>query len=300
MTGGRACGYLIAGYDMEAAPARAGLHLVATPIGNLKDITIRALEILSGVDVILCEDTRVSRRLLERYAIKTPLLAYHEHNSERVRPRVLARLEAGEAIALISDAGTPLVSDPGFKLVRAACDQGSYVSAAPGASAGILALTLSGLPPERFMFCGFLPSKQGARRKALEQARAAPASLIFFESPKRLPRSLADMSDVLGNRSAAIARELTKIHEEVRRGTLAELAEHYAAAGSPRGEVVIVTGPPQSRPQINLDEVLLHKLKAGSVRDAAAEAARLCGVSKKTAYARALELKNPDMKRSGP
>ena len=283
--------YRIAGKDMEAAPLRAGLHLVATPVGNLKDITIRALETLSRADLILCEDTRVSRKLLERYSIKTPLLAYHEHNSQRLRPRILEKLEAGETIALISDAGTPLVSDPGYKLVRSACEKGIFVTALPGASASLLALTLSALPPDRFMFCGFLPSRQGARRVALEAVKTAPASLIFFESPKRLARSLTDMTEILGNRPAAIARELTKIHEELRRGDLAGLAAHYAASGPPKGEVVIVTGPPLLAPQLSLDEVLLEGLETLSLRDAAAEAARLCKVSKKEAYSRALELK---------
>lgn len=284
-------GYRIAGQDMEAAHLRAGLHLVATPVGNLKDITIRALETLSGANMILCEDTRVSRKLLERYSIKATLLAYHEHNSQRMRPRILARLQAGEAIALISDAGTPLVSDPGYKLVRAALEQEIYVTALPGASATVLALTLSGLPPDRFMFCGFLPSKQGARRSALEMVKTAPASLVFFESPRRLAKSLGDMAQILGNRPAAIARELTKIHEELRRGDLAGLAAHYDESGAPKGEVVIVTGPPLPAPQIGLDEVLHAALKTLSVRDAAAEAARLCGIGKKQAYARALELK---------
>lgn len=274
----------------EAPRLMPGLYLVSTPIGHLKDITIRGLETLAAADVILCEDTRVSRKLTARYGIKTPLSAYHEHNADRVRASVLARLAAGEALALISDAGTPLISDPGFKLVRAARAAGHQVTAVPGASAPMTALTLSGLPVGRFCFAGFLPGKRAARRNELTLMALVPATLIFFESPKRLAASLADMADVLGSRPAAIARELTKMHEEIRTETLDELAAHYAAAGAPKGEIVIVIGPPDSEPGVDLDEALTDLLRTMSLRDAATEAARLAGVSRKQAYGRGLEL----------
>ncbi len=283
--------YKIAGNILKSRRQGSGLYLVATPVGNLGDISIRALETLAGVDLVLCEDTRITRRLTERYAITTPLQAYHEHNAEKMRPVIIRRIRSGAAIALVSDAGTPLVSDPGYKLVRSLIEEKLFVTSMPGASAPVLALTLSGLPPDRFLFCGFLPPKSAARRKALEQVRTSPASLIFFESPKRLPAALDDMAQILGQRPAAIARELTKLHEELRRDTLGNLAEHYARAGAPKGEIVIVTGPPLTIPELDLDTVLKNALIKLSVRDAAAEAAQLCDVARKTAYARALELK---------
>ncbi len=209
-------------------PAHAlepGLHLVATPIGNLGDITLRALWVLRGVDRILCEDTRVTGRLLARFGITTPLEAYHDHNADRVRPLALAALRGGERLALVSDAGTPLVSDPGFKLVRAALEEGLPVTAAPGPSAAIDALILSGLPPDAFLFAGFLPPRAAARRKALAAWRELPATLIFYEGPSRLAAALADLRETLGDRPAAIARELTKRHEEIRRGSLSALAD---------------------------------------------------------------------------
>ncbi len=283
--------YRIAGGMLKSARRQGGLYLVATPVGNLGDITIRALETLAGVDLVLCEDTRITRRLTERYAITTPLQAYHEHNAKKMRPRIIERIKSGAAVALVSDAGTPLVSDPGYKLVRALIKEKLFVTSLPGASAVMLALTLSGLPPDRFLFCGFLPPKSAARRSALEQVRACPASLVFFESPKRLSVSLNDMAQILGKRQAAIARELTKLHEELLRGTLDSLAEHYAGAGAPKGEIVIVTAPPLAVPELELDTVLRNALAKLSVRDAAAEAAQLCDVARKTAYARALELR---------
>jgi len=267
----------------------AGLHLVATPIGNLGDITLRALWVLRSVDRILCEDTRVTGRLLARFGIVTPLDPYHEHNAERARPLALAALRRGERLALVSDAGTPLVSDPGFKLVRAVLDEGLPVTAAPGPSAVIDALILSGLPPDAFLFGGFLPARATARRKALAAWRALPATLIFYEGPSRLAQSLAAMREALGDRQAAICRELTKRHAEVRRGSLSALAAHYRAA-PPRGEVVVVVGPPE--PEVaniaDIDHRLDEKLARLSVRDATAELAAETGIARRALYERAL------------
>ena len=224
-----------------------GLHLVATPIGNLGDITLRALWVLRHVDRILCEDTRVTARLLARHGIDKPLDPYHDHNADRVRPGILDALRRGGKMALVSDAGTPLVSDPGFKLVRDAVAEDLPVTAAPGPSAMLTALILSGLPPDRFLFGGFLPPRRAARRRALGEWRSLPATLIFFEGPSRLAAALADMAETLGERSAAVARELTKRHEEIRRGRLGALAEHYRDAGPPRGETVDCRRPTGDR-----------------------------------------------------
>ncbi|MFN4089998.1 MAG: 16S rRNA (cytidine(1402)-2'-O)-methyltransferase, partial [Alphaproteobacteria bacterium] len=219
-----------------------GLHLVATPIGNLEDITLRALRVLREADLVACEDTRHTGRLLRHYGIAAKLVPYHDHNADEARPRLLRRLADGGKLALVSDAGTPLVSDPGFKLVRAARAQGSRVTAVPGACAAIVALQLSGLPPDRFLFAGFLPPRRAARRATLEELRAVPATLIFYEGPSRLAGALADMRDVFGDRPAAVARELTKLFEEVRAETLGELAAVYGAAPA-KGEVVVLVGP---------------------------------------------------------
>jgi 16S rRNA (cytidine1402-2'-O)-methyltransferase len=266
-----------------------GLHLVATPIGNLGDITLRALWVLRGVNRILCEDTRVTGRLLGRFGITTPLDAYHDHNADRVRPLALAALRRGDRLALVSDAGTPLVSDPGFKLVRAALDEGLPVTAAPGPSAAIDALILSGLPPDAFLFAGFLPPRAAARRKALATWREVPATLIFYEGQSRVAAALADMRDVLGDRPATIGRELTKRHEEIRRGLLSSLAAHYRGE-PPRGEVVIVVGPAEAAAPatVDLDELLDAKLARLSLRDAVAELATETGLARRVLYDRAL------------
>ena len=286
-------GYRIGACEMNAPPPAPGLYLVPTPIGHLKDITLRALEVLAGADVIWCEDTRVSGTLLRHYGIGTPLRAYHDHNAARMRPRLLAQLAKGEAVALISDAGMPLISDPGFKLVRAAIEAGHDVHGLPGPSAPLVALSLSGLPGDRFLFAGFTPARQAARRRAMEAVKSCPASLIFFESARRLAAALADMATVLGPRPAAVARELTKRFEEVRRGRLDELAAHYAEAGAPKGEIVIIVGPPENGDNAEvLDDVLTELLAAGvRVRDAAGMAARRCAVPRQKAYARALALR---------
>ncbi len=272
-----------------------GLYLVATPIGNAADITLRALDILKRADVVACEDTRLTGKLLARHGIRARLTPYHDHNAERARPALLERLSRGDSVALVSDAGTPLLSDPGYKLVKACRDSGLAVTAAPGASAAVTALILSGLPTDRFLFAGFLPPKQAARTKALIELASVPATLVFFESPARLAASLADMAKVLGARPAAIARELTKLYEELRRGTLAELAEHYAKSGAPKGEVVVVVGGPiaPARPQAaDLDERIRQALAQESVRDAASRVAAETGLPRRDVYARALALAN--------
>jgi 16S rRNA (cytidine1402-2'-O)-methyltransferase len=278
---------------LQAGPA-GRLLLVATPIGNAQDITLRALEALREADVIACEDTRVTARLLAIHRIERPLIAYHEHNAARMRPAILERLAKGESVALVSDAGTPLVSDPGYKLVRAAIDAGAAVTALPGPSSVLTALLLSGLPSDRFLFAGFLPSKAGARREALQELARVPATLVLFESANRRAESLADMAEVLGPRPAAMARELTKHFEEVRRDSLPALAAHYREAGPPKGEVVVVIGPPDRAAEAvddaALDAALADALRQMSVRDAAAAVATATGRSRREVYARALAL----------
>jgi 16S rRNA (cytidine1402-2'-O)-methyltransferase len=276
----------------KSSEAPPGLTIVATPIGNRNDVTLRALAVLGAVDVVACEDTRVTARLLAMHGLKARLLPYHEHNAERMRPQLLARLAAGERVALVSDAGMPLVSDPGYKLVRAAIAAGLPVTAAPGPSAVLAALVLSGLPSDRFLFAGFLPAKAGPRRAELAALAAVPATLVFFETAPRLAASLADMAAALGPRSAAVARELTKLHEEVRRAPLAELAAHYETAGPPRGEIVVVVGPPAApaAAAVDLDAALRQALAGASLRDAVAEVAAATGRPRREVYRRALAL----------
>ena len=270
-----------------------GLYIVATPIGNLGDVTLRALQTLAAVDVILAEDTRVSRRLLGRYEIDTPLIAYHEHNAAEMRPRVLSMLGNGQAIALISDAGTPLISDPGYKLVIECVSAGVRVRSLPGPSAVLTALTTAGLPTDRFFFEGFLPAKSAARRKRANALASIPASIVFYEAPNRLPGMLADLAAELGPRPAAVLRELTKMFEETRRGSLAELAAHYAASEPPKGEIVAVVGPPSVQEGISaegLDREIEAALERHSVRDAAAIVAADQNLPRRGVYARALRL----------
>ena len=275
------------------AVAPAGLIVTATPIGNLGDITVRALETLERVDVIACEDTRVTRRLLDRYGIGAPTLTYHEHNAERVRPRLVARLTDGDSVALVADAGTPLISDPGFKLVRAAIDAGVPVTTLPGPTAMAAALAVGGLPTNRFMFAGFLPNRPAARRRELEGLRDVDATLVFYESPRRLAAALADMADVLGPREAAVARELTKRHEDVARGPLGDLARRAAEAPPPRGEIAVVVGPPAEREVGDraLDDALRRALARSGPRDAVDRVAADTGASRRRVYRRALELR---------
>lgn len=286
--------YWIEGQSFPAQALGAGLHVVATPIGNLGDITLRALGTLAAADLILAEDTRVSRRLLTHFGISAPLQAYHEHNATEMRPRVMARLADGAAVVLISDAGTPLVSDPGYKLVRDAAEEGYRVYPIPGASAVLAGLVAAALPTDRFFFEGFLPTKSGARRTRAEALRAVPGTLVFFETGPRLAASLADLAAVLGERPAAVTRELTKTFEEVRRGTLPELASAYAeAANPPKGEIVVLVGPPGEEPPPeaeDVDQQLRSALGHLSVKDAAASIAQATGLPRRDLYRRALEL----------
>jgi 16S rRNA (cytidine1402-2'-O)-methyltransferase len=270
-----------------------GLYVTATPIGHARDVTLRALDVLKGCDVIAAEDTRVTSKLLAIYGIAKPLVAYNDHNAARERPRLIGRLKSGQRVALVSDAGTPLVSDPGFKLVREAIAEDVHVEAIPGASALLTALVLAGLPSDRFLFAGFLPPRSGERRNALAELKAIPASLVFFESPNRLGECLADMADVLGARTAAVGRELTKLHEEIRRGTLAALAAGYANAETPRGEVTIVVGPPadEAPDAARIDSLLRQALAFMPVRAAADLVAEALDTPRRSVYARALELK---------
>lgn len=271
----------------------AGLHIVATPIGNLRDITLRALDALAMADVIACEDSRVTARLLTAYGIDTPRTPYHEHNAQSARPKLIARMKAGEAVALVTDAGTPLISDPGYKLALEARDEGIAVTTLPGPSAPVTALVLSGLPSDSFFFAGFTPPRQGARRQAIAAVADVPGTLVFFESAKRLAAFLKDALTVLGPRTAAVTRELTKMHEEIARGTLAELAERYARDGAPRGEVVVVIGAATAEAEgdalARLDDALDAALAAGgSLRDAVDRVAADTGLARRKVYARAL------------
>ncbi len=283
---------------LGSKPAKLGpgLYLVATPIGNLSDITLRALEVLSAANTLACEDTRVTRKLLRTYGLDRPMTAYHEHNAGRVRPRLIERLKNGESVALVSDAGTPLISDPGYKLVRAAIAEGLRVSVLPGPSAPLAALVVSGLPSDRFLYAGFLPAKRIARRKALMELSGISATLIFLESSRRLAAALEDMAQVLGARPAAVARELTKLFEEVRRGDLADLAALFRADGPPKGEIAIVVGPAEREAPSadDLDRLLAAALEQASLRDAATRVAADTGVPRREVYARALALAGRD------
>src|SRR5262252_10327780 len=250
--------YVLNGHAASAQPLPSGLYLVATPLGNLRAITVRALEVLAAADLIACEDTRVTRKLLDHFGITTPLTPYHEHNAAEARPKLIARLTEDAAVALVSDAGTPLVSDPGYKLVRDARAAGASVTTLPGASAVLAALTLSGLPTDRFLFEGFLPAKDGARRARINELKRIPATLILFETGARIATTLADLAAELGPRQAAICRELTKLYEEVKRG--------------------------------DLDTLLRQALERLSVKEAVAEIAAVTGESRRRVYQRALAL----------
>ena len=280
------------GTAIKAAEAAPGLYLVATPIGNLGDVTLRALELLAGADVIACEDTRVTRKLTERYGITTPLTPYHEHNAAEARPKLLARLVDGQAVALVSDAGTPLISDPGYKLVRAACEAGHAVTALPGASAVLTALSVAGLPTDHFFFEGFLPPRQSARQKRIAALANVPATLVLFESGPRIAAALADLAATLGTRAAAICRELTKLHEEVKRSDLVTLAQEYSTGAETRGEFVIVVAPSPDGDETadNIDDLLRQALTRVSVKDAVGEVALATGRSRREVYQRALVL----------
>lgn len=269
-----------------------GLYIVATPIGNLQDMTQRALDILAKADLIVCEDTRVSGKLLSAYGISAPTLSYNDHNAEERRPKIMQALQDGKHVALVSDAGTPLVSDPGYKLVREAIAQGVYVTALPGASSVLAALCLSGLPSDRFFFAGFLPAKQEALKKEIASLAAIPSTLILFESAKRLTDTLAALHKGLGNRQAAVVRELTKLYEETKRGTLQELHQYYEKAGEPKGEIVIVIAPPaeENASDDDIESKLKLLLSTHSVKEAASIVAEETGRPRKDIYSLALVL----------
>lgn len=272
-----------------------GLYIIATPIGNLRDITLRALDTLRDADEILAEDTRVARRLLDAHNIRAKLSPYHDHNGAKRRPEILQKLNDGGAIALVSDAGTPMVSDPGWKLSREALDAGHKVIPVPGASALLAGLVASGLPSDRFMFCGFLPPKSGARRKTAVSLASVPSTLVFYESGPRLTDCLSDLAETLGaSREAAVARELTKLFEETRRGTLSDLATHYAEHGPPKGEIVLLVGPPieKEADEETIDAALVEAMKSQSVKQASNEIAEMFGLPKRNVYQRALALKD--------
>ena len=285
--------YIIGQAPFRARPLEPALYIVATPIGNLSDITVRALETLAAADVVACEDTRVTRILLDRYGIARRTTPYHEHNAAEAGARLVERLQEGKSVALVSDAGTPLVSDPGYRLVEMALEAGIRVVPIPGASALLAALSGAGLPTDTFLFAGFLAAKAGQRRARLEELSGVPATLVFYESPRRLDDTPAAMTETLGNRRAVVARELTKTFEEFRRGTLAELAAHYADAGAPKGEVVICVAPPlaQAAKELDVDAMLAELVPELGASRAAAEAAKRTGLKKSDLYRRLMDMK---------
>jgi 16S rRNA (cytidine1402-2'-O)-methyltransferase len=277
--------------ESHPEPLAPGLYIVATPIGNLGDITVRAAETLRRCDAIACEDTRVTQKLTRHLGVTKPLWRYDDHASAETRARLLEAMRS-KAVALVSDAGTPLVSDPGYRLVRKAREAGIAVTSLPGPSAPVLALTLSGLPSDRFLFAGFLPQKDKARREVLEELAAVPATLVFFETAPRLIKSLGAIGEVLPGREVAVARELTKLYEECRGGTAVELAAHYETH-PPRGEIVLLVGPPveQAVSALDADTLLRQALATDKPSQAAAHVAKATGLDRKALYARALELK---------
>ena len=286
--------YTAFGLKAEAEKIAPGLHVVATPIGNLKDISFRALATLAAADAVIAEDTRVTSVLLAHYGISTPLVAYHEHNARVMRPHLIARLQAGAALALVSDAGTPLVSDPGYKLVQEALACGVAVTSVPGPSAVLAALVVAGLPTDRFFFEGFLPHKSGPRRARLAELARVPGTLVFFESPRRLTETLEDCLAALGDREAAIARELTKLFESVRRGSTSELLAALAHEEPPKGEIVLLVAPPRpgdfETNEAEIEAKIEAALETHSVKDAASVVAAATGQPRREIYARALLL----------
>ena len=287
--------FRIGGAELPVRPLEAGLYLVATPIGNLGDVTLRALETLAGADILACEDTRVTRVLLDRYGIRQRPFAYHEHNAVEAGEKLLAFLDEGKSVALVSDAGTPLVSDPGFRLGKMAIEAGHRVIPIPGASAPLAAVVGSGLPNDTFLFAGFLPSKDKARRDRLSELIAVPSTLIFFDSPHRIGATLAAAAEVLGgDRQASVCRELTKTFEEFRRGSLKDLAEQYVDQ-TVKGEIVLVIGPPVEGPvpsDQDIDALLRELVVSMPASKAATQAAKATGLPRKELYQRLLDIKN--------
>ena len=289
--------YIIGANRYEAEPLPPGLHVVATPIGNLGDITLRALSTLAAADVVLCEDTRTSGKLMERFAIKARLSPYHEHNAQKVRPQILERLQQGAAIALISDAGMPLVSDPGYRLVKEAAELGIAVTACPGPSAVLTGLALSGLPTDRFLFAGFVPQKQGERLRLFAEFAKLKATLVFFESPHRIIESLHDLETALPHRSVAVTRELTKLHEEVLRGKALEIAATLAARPAVKGEITLIVGPPsedEEASEADIDQAIAEAIAAMPASKAASEVAKRFNLNRSDIYQRILALKGGD------
>jgi 16S rRNA (cytidine1402-2'-O)-methyltransferase len=288
--------FTINGHALTAATLKPGLYIVATPIGNLADITLRALETLSAADVILCEDTRVSSRLLQRYEIKTTLKPYHDHNAAKQRPAIMAMLQQGKAVALISDAGTPLISDPGYKLVNACRDHDIALDVIPGPSAPLAALTLSGLPSDQFRFCGFLPPRQQARVRLLQSLSDADATLIFFESPHRLQNALADIASAMPGREVAVCRELTKLHQETIRGPVETVLDRLSRRSAIKGEITLLVAPATQDAHTAGDaavaEALRHALHDLPVAKAAGRVAKEFGLKKAEVYALALSMKD--------
>lgn len=295
MNGRRDLSYALFGTRLTAESLPSGLYIVATPIGHLQDMTLRAISTLAAANLVLAEDTRVSKTLLTHYGIATPLAAYHEHNASEMRPKILKRLGDGDVLALISDAGTPLVSDPGYKLVEAVIEAGFPIVPIPGPSAVLTALVASGLPTDRFFFEGFLPPKATARRARLAMLEAIPGTLVFFESPRRVVEMLRDAEEVLGNRTATVARELTKKFETFRRGPLSELCATFEADESIKGEIVVLIAPadpdqPVKAQDADFDAQLKAHLKRLSVKDATAVMVAETGLPRREIYARAIAL----------
>lgn len=284
--------------ETQLAQITPGLYLVATPIGNSRDITLRAIDVLQAADILACEDTRVTRKLLSVHNIRPDrLVSYHEHNAAEMRPKLIEHLNSGKIVALVSDAGTPMINDPGFRIAADCHEQNIPVHAIPGASAVTTGLMLAGLPTDRFMYCGFPPPKQGKRKTWLSALKDTEATLVFLESAKRLAASLADMTEMLGDRECAVVREMTKKFEETRRGKLSALSIHYQEEGPPKGEITIVVGPPlegDKMSEAEIDVLLLEALKTERVKDAANLVAAQTGQSKRDLYGRALALKNSE------
>jgi len=278
--------------EPKTVAIKPGFYLVSTPIGNLRDITFRALDVLSSVDIIACEDTRVTGKLLNAYGFKKKMYVYNDHSSDTLRSKLIEMAQAGQSVALLSDAGTPLISDPGYKLVREAQEKEIYVTSIPGANAALTALQLSALPTDQFSFLGFLPPKSGARQKALKKWETTPGSLVMYETGPRLLDSLQDMRIAMGNRKVAVMRELTKMYEESVQGTLSDLILHYTQKGTPKGEIVVVLGPQIA--EVISTESIENQLKAAlknmSVRDAAEMVSEATGKPKRTIYTLALKL----------
>ncbi|MBC2884242.1 16S rRNA (cytidine(1402)-2'-O)-methyltransferase [Ochrobactrum sp. CM-21-5] len=291
--------YVVGGVTMRARPLEPALYIVSTPIGNLGDMTLRGIETLAAVDVLACEDTRVTRVLLDRYGIARRPVSYHEHNAAEAGPKLIAALASGKSVALVSDAGTPLVSDPGFRLVGEAREAGIRVVPVPGASAVLAALAASGLPTDAFMFCGFLPAKHGQKTSKLESLKGIDATLVFYESPNRAAATLADMAEVFGpGRQGALCRELTKAYETIVTAPLGELVKQFDGEDRIRGEVVLLLGPPSGeaipQSEADIDKLLLSLAQELPPSKAAGEAARMIGGQKAVLYQRLMQLKSAD------